>query len=64
MRGDPKKDLEADVRNKLSSPRVVLEHILMEGKIPDRKLIEKAISCIDRIPPLIEEWFKKNEVKE
>ncbi len=63
MRTDPKKDLEADVRNKLSSPRVVLEHILMEGKIPDLKLIENAISCIDRIPPLIEEWFRKYEVK-
>lgn len=63
MRTDPEKDLEADVRNKLSGPRVVLEHILMEGKIPDRKLIEKAISYIDRIPLLIEQWFRKYEVK-
>ena len=62
MRGNPKEDLEADIRNKLSSPRVVLEHILMEGKIPDRYLIEKAIASIDKIPPLVRNWFKKHDI--
>lgn len=58
---DLKKELEADIRNKLCSPKAVLEHILAEGKIPDCKLIEKAILSLDQIPSLIDSWISKHD---
>ncbi len=58
---DSKKELEADIRNKLCSPKAILEHILAEGKIPDRKFIEKAILSLDQIPLLIDSWVSKHD---
>ncbi|GEM_PF-4287831 len=58
-----RKDLEADIRNKLTLPRTVLDSILVKGKIIDPEVIKKAIESIDCIPNLIESGFKEFESK-
>lgn len=58
-----KKELEGDVRNKLTLPRTVLERILMKDESLKTEHIEKAINSIDQIPHLIEEWLRKFEVE-
>lgn len=57
IRKELMKEIDADLRNKLTLPRVILGCILADDKSVKAEHVEKAISSLDRIPHLIEEWF-------
>ena len=57
IRKELMKEIDADLRNKLTLPRVVLGCILADDKSIKAEQIEKAINSLDQIPYLIEDWF-------
>ena len=57
IRKELMKEIDADLRNKLTLPRVVLGCILADDKNIKTEHVEKAINSLDQIPHLVEDWF-------
>lgn len=52
------KELNADIRNKLTLPKTILE-LGLKKNVPKKPHIKKAMKELDRIPRLVEKYLKK-----
>ncbi len=53
-----RKELRADIANKLTFPRTILE-MLGDGKPVDPKKAKTAVESLDDLNKLTDEWFNK-----
>ena len=54
-----KKELEGDIRNKITFPKAILECILSSEKNIKKSDIRKALKSLNKIPALVDKWVKK-----